>query len=181
MIEGVAFVSKDKGRVRLEYSAKGIAVVKQWEEKGKRILETVFDENGAVLQQKLLDMEGNGLEALIERELKEAAAREVKSMPYEDVKLKKPCPSCGSSSLERLDRSVSGDELPVVPIYLCKSCGKKSYHLTTRYLDYLISRNKNLFAQGELAKLDDNHDAFVNELEEYILRIFASKKIMRIR
>jgi predicted RNA-binding Zn-ribbon protein involved in translation (DUF1610 family) len=181
MIEGIAFVSKGEGRVRLDYSANGISVVKLWEAKGKRILETVFDENGAVLQQQLLNMKDSGLEAMIEHELRSIPAKEVKDRPYEDVKLKKPCPGCGSASLERCDRSVSGDELPVVPMYVCKSCGKKSYHLTAKYLEYLISRNKGLFEQDELAKMGDNHGAFVNELEEYILRIFASKKVMRIR
>ncbi len=181
MIEGIAFVAKGEGRARLDYSSNGIAVVKQWEAKGKRILETVFDENGAVLQQQLLDVEGSGLDAMMERELRNMPAKEVKSRPYEDVKLKKPCPGCGSNALERCDRSVSGDALPVVPMYLCKECGKTSYHLTTKYLEYLIGRNKNLFAQDELAKMDDNHDVFVNELEEYILRIFASKKVMRIK
>lgn len=179
MIDGVAFLSKGEGRVKLEYSSDGISVVKQWENRGKRILETVFDGNGAVLEQQLLDIDGSGLDGMIERELR--SMKEVKSKPYEDVKLKKPCPSCGNLSLERCDRAVSGGAVPVVPMYLCKGCGKMSYHLTTRYLGYLIGKNKNLFAQDELAKMDDNHDAFVNELEEYILRIFASKKIMRIK
>ena len=180
MIDGIAFVSKGQGRARLDYSSNGIVVVKQWEEKGRRILETVFDDSGAVLEQQLLDMGDSGLDALIERELRSVPAKEVKNRPYEDVKLKRPCPSCKSLSLERCDRSVSGDELPVVPLYVCRHCNKKSYHLTTKYLEYLISRNKNLFAQDELAKMDDNHAAFVKELEGYILRIFASKRIMRI-
>ena len=155
--------------------------MKQWEEKGKRILETVFDGEGAVLQQKLLELDSKGLEAQIEREIRSAAVPEVKSKPYEEAKLKKPCPNCGSSSLERCNQSVSGGDLPVVPIYLCKSCNKRSYHLTGKYLEYLITMNKGLFAQNELAEMGSRHDAFVNELEGYILRIFASKKISRIK
>ena len=51
--------------------------MKQWEEKGKRILETVFDGEGAVLQQKLLELDSKGLEAQIEREIRSAAVPEV--------------------------------------------------------------------------------------------------------
>jgi predicted RNA-binding Zn-ribbon protein involved in translation (DUF1610 family) len=180
MDDCAAFLSKDGCRTKLEYTANGLEVVKLWEKSGELTVETTFDRDGAVLQQQLLD--GNtDVEKKVKQELQSASVQAVREKPYEEVRLKKPCPNCGSDSLARCPRSVSGDPLPVVPVYRCKSCNKKSYHLNTAYLDYLVRSNTGLFEKGELQELESNRDAFITELEGYILRIFASKRITRIR
>lgn len=133
------------------------------------------------MQQQLLKLDKGQLDSRIKQELYNASIPATKEKPYEELRLKKSCPNCGSDSLIRYTKPVSGEEMPVVPIYLCKSCNRKSYHLTTAYLEYLIKSNTDLFAQSELLELNKKHEAFVKELEGYILRIFASKKIMRIK
>ena len=134
-----------------------------------------------MLKQQLLNLEGKLLDERIEQELSSASLRTTKEKPYDEVKLKKKCPNCGSSSLERCSRSVSGSEMPVMPIYLCGNCKKKSYHLTNTYLEYLVKANPGLFSKEELSEFDGRNEAFIGELQGYILRIFASKKIMSIK
>jgi predicted RNA-binding Zn-ribbon protein involved in translation (DUF1610 family) len=181
MEDCAAFLSRDGCRTKLEYRVNDLEVVKLWEKSSDGLVEITFDRDGTVLRQQLLEPEDADVEKRVKQELQSASLNAVKEKPYEDIRLKKPCPNCGSETLVRCSRSVSGDALPVVPIYLCKSCKKKSYHLNTSYLDYLVKGNTGLFEKNELSELERDHDAFITELEGYILRIFASKKITRIR
>ena len=151
-----------------------------WENVGDDLLETTFDSCGAVLQQQLLKLGELKLESRINEVLRSASITTTEDKPYEEVRLMKPCPGCGNDSLVRSAKSVSGDALPIVPTYTCKDCNAKSYHLKTEYLEHLVDVNKGLFDHDELLEHDKNRGAFIKELEEYILRIFASKKIKRI-
>lgn len=145
------------------------------------MLETTFDKNGAILKQQLLALDGKQLEERIKQELISASVQKTKERPFEEIKLNKKCPNCGSSSLTRCAKSVLGSEAPVMPLYLCSSCNTRSYHLTTTYLEYLVKNNPDLFAKEELSEFEKGNDAFISELQGYILRIFASKKIISIK
>lgn len=75
----------------------------------------------------------------------------------------------------------SKNTMPVMPLYYCTNCSKQSYYLTNTYLEYLIYNNKGLFTNKEQVELQNDEEAFIAELKEYIIRIFASKKIMQIK
>jgi transposase-like protein len=181
MDDGVAFISRSGNATKLEYRAKGSDIIRLWEQEAKGTVETTFDGEGAVLKRQLLELDKGQLDKRIQQELYSASVYTTEERPYEEVRLKKACPNCGSDALSRCTKSVSGGGMPVMPLYLCSNCNKKSYYLTTAYLEYLVRSNISLFAKEELPELDRNGKEFVKELEEYILRIFASKKIMRIR
>lgn len=100
--------------------------------------------------------------------------------PYEDVRLARPCPSCGSPGLMRYSDAFS-KEAPVMPTYYCSACKKRGYYLTDEYLEFLVDNNIALFNDAELRELTQDRSAFVSELKEYIIRIFAAKHVARIR
>lgn len=112
-----AFISRDGCRTKLEYRANGLDVVKLWERGSEGTVETTFDRDGTVLQQLLLGPDDAAVESRIDQELRLASVRVVSEKPYEEVRLKKSCPNCGSESLTRCARSASGETLPVVPLY----------------------------------------------------------------
>lgn len=134
-----------------------------------------------MLKQQLLELDSKQLDERIKKELHDMSVHAAKERPYESVRLKKPCPNCNTDSLVRYVESVPKPEMPVMPLYICSNCKKKSYYLTTAYLEHLIKNNTDLFSKAELSEFDKNSDAFIRELEGYILRIFASKKIMCIK
>jgi ribosomal protein L44E len=103
---------------------------------------------------------------------------------YERVKIKATCTKCGGENIERLmdqQEARSIREIPVVPLFLCKSCGSKFYSMSDAYLRQLISRKESLFEAKEMSERNINEDKFVKTLQEYIIRIFASKKIQRLK
>ncbi len=105
---------------------------------------------------------------------------------YEGVKINAKCSKCASLGLAReLDRSIpiGFNDVPVIPIFVCinSKCGQRHFSLTRDYLAVLVNGNRQLFESDELRELDENPQAAMDTLQEYIIRIFASKKISRIR
>ena len=181
MEEKAAFISRRGAKVKLEYKLNNADMIKLWEAQGDRVVETTFDSAGAVLHRQLLKSSRDKIESMVQSELDSASIRTAREKPFEDIRLNKPCPSCGSRSLSNYSKSASGESLPVVPIYMCKSCSSRSYYLSKDYLEYLVKVNADMFSQGELSEYGKDNGAFIRELDSYILRIFASKKIARIR
>ncbi len=103
---------------------------------------------------------------------------------YTGIRIEAQCSKCGNTGLLReLDRHAPSKitDVPVIPIFLCSKCGVRHYSLTDRYLGHLVSAGTDLFNDDELAEIGkDAHDA-VKALQEHVIRIFASKKIYRIR
>ncbi len=113
--------------------------------------------------------------------LKEANVSETKEAQYSDVKFSKPCPKCGQYELLRyVDAFAGKSDAPIMPLYHCNNCNTKSHHLTNEYLEYLVENNAALFDDKETSELSKDRSAFMTELKGYIIRIFASKKIMSI-
>lgn len=177
-----AYISRGNGATKLEYSENGSRITKLWEKMGEHTLETTFNSDGAILVQELTKLSDSGIDERISLILKSAGVVMLKDMRYEDVKLNKPCPKCASPGLSRhLDAFSTRQDIPVMPLYHCKSCGSQSYYLTDSYLEYLVLNNKSMFDVKELSELDANKQAFMEELKAYIIRIFASKRIMCIK
>jgi hypothetical protein len=102
---------------------------------------------------------------------------------YERVKVSSRCRKCSNEKVVReLDLATPAllREVPVVPIFRCLGCGERFYAMSEEYLSSLVKKNEGLFEREELGSRERDQGLFVNELNEYIIRIFASKKISRL-
>lgn len=179
-----AAVSRSKnGKVKLEYVQDGKKRTALWEPMCNGVVETIFDDSGAVLRQVLLpEKAGEGADCHMQRLISELKVMKTAEKEFSEVKINKKCPTCDSDSLVRFTEGITDTtKAPVMPTYICKSCNGKSYYLTDDYLEYLVSNNKEMFEPKELAEMEKDRGAFIHELREYIIRIFASKKIARIK
>ncbi len=171
------------GRIRTCFYGDGhgnVFCIAEPTRKGTLITELTGD--GEVLEQVLSEI--NDAERALSKHLTgyELSVTEVKE--YERVGVNAACDACGSRSIAREldDRVPEGvDNVPVVPIFVCGSCGAKYYQLGDTYLRRMVARKSGLFDKAELAELEENEAAFVDALQENVIRIFASKKIKRLR
>lgn len=183
MDQHTALVSRNEkaGKVKIEYYKNGERRIRLWEVYYDLTLETTFDKEGSILAQNASKFDSISLNNKIKDTMKEAMASNTQETPFTDIKLNKPCPKCGEYSLMRyVEAFASKGDLPVMPLYQCYMCSTKSYHLTNEYLEYLVSNNMMLFSEAEVAQMKSDRSAFMSELRGYIIRIFASKKIMNI-
>lgn len=168
----------ENGSIRLDYEKGGRQFIESFENLHVGVLHTSFNSNGEVLNQNLLKPTKNTV-SFAEEFASGLNSSTIKS-DYKEIRLKKSCPNCGKESLKRdLERNSGG--IPIMPMYKCDSCSARSYHLTDDYLEKLVHSNRILFDKKEAKMLDADSDAFVKEIREYIIRIFASKKVMSIR
>ncbi|MCL5099600.1 MAG: hypothetical protein M1158_00540 [Candidatus Marsarchaeota archaeon] len=167
--------------IRLDYGEHARTTM-LWEPINKDYaLETTFDAQGAILNQKLVRLNGHTIRDMVS-DFIESSGIESRESVYEEVRLGARCPKCGSPELRRSAQSASSpDNVPVMPMYVCQACGAKSYYLTDSYLKELVRHNKALFEPKELEELDGNEERFIKEIREYISRMFASKKILSIK
>ncbi len=177
-----AVLSKNgKGKARLDYIENGGKRTMLWERVRDGVIETVFDGNGIVVKE-LFHKSGDSAEVFADTFMKEKGIPKSERGQYSEVKIGKNCPGCGEDSLVRIAESAEDStKVPITPLYKCSKCGKRSYYLSGEYLDYLVVNNRALFSEQELKELDSDKEKFMTELKEYIIRIFASQKIMRIR
>ena len=168
------------GEVKLEYQLPDGKLCKLWEPMGGSILETTFDHEGGIMNQAVHRPEAS-IEELVSSEAKRQGL-ELREARFEAVRLEKSCPKCNSGPLSRHAEAFrSTNEIPVMPTYHCRGCGTRSYYLTDGYLDNLVKGNRIMFTDEELKQLDADERAFKEELKAYIIRIFASKRIMCIK
>lgn len=170
----------DAGAVQLEFLSQNRRNTVQWELVNGAVLESLFDADGGILRQKLHEnssKEGmSATSALLERFAEKEGIFVMGEREFREIKLKKGCPKCGK---EELKRELS--PVPVMPIYICSDCDSRSYHLTDDYLEYLVENNKELFDGKELQEMSGSREKFTAELKEYVIRIFASKRIACIK
>lgn len=91
---------------------------------------------------------------------------------------------CGScSAFRQLDalEPLKIKEVPIVPVFACSGCSRRYYSMSDEYVAGLVRANPDLFSAAELESMAGDEQAFINELQEYISRFMASKKISRIR
>ncbi len=142
---------------------------------------TKFTPDGEVLSQKAVRAT-NVVTALKEYagvdELKISSDRH-----YAPTRLNAVCNSCNRGELVReLDLSPPEQitEVPVVPIFVCTNCKKRFYTLTDEYLKSMVAANMHLFEHEELRERDTDEAMFIRTLQDYIVRMFAAKKISRV-
>lgn len=179
-MEDVQFSRGPRGEARFDYAADGERKTLLIEPIKEGILETLFDEEGGILKQIAIKGGAQTMESEVEGLLKRLVS--VGNTTYREVMLKKKCPHCGETGLVRAkDQSAGVSDVPIIPTYVCSSCGGKSYHLTDAHLKSLVSDSKTLFSDTELRELNNSEEEFLKELKEYIIRIFASKRIIAIK
>lgn len=166
--------------IKLEYNANGEKLIKIWETlSNKSILETTFSSEGGILNQRLLKSERSAREYadnFVEHE-----GLEPREGVYEDIVLGKRCPKCGGEVERYSKTALKSNEIPIMPMYVCRSCGAKSYYMTDSYLEHLISINSSLFSNIDIKAYKENSKDFINEIREHINRIFAARRIFEIR
>ena len=103
---------------------------------------------------------------------------------YSKVEVNATCENCGKKSISReLDLLEAGriSDVPVVPMFKCTNCSKKFYFMGEEYLKNLVSRNISLFEPEEIKLGGKDEVAFLKEIHEYMIRIFASKRLLRLK
>jgi hypothetical protein len=164
--------------VRVDYKKNASAFIETFEGINGRVLRTSFNYLGEILDQEIIDTNDDA-EALVDRFVSNFGM-EKKTVQYYDVNIRKKCPKCGAYALSR-SRAGFPSKIDVMPMYTCESCGNRFYDITNEYLLKLVKSNRNLFEQQEISIFDKEPETFLNELKGYIIRIFASKKIMEIQ
>ena len=154
-------------------------VTRLWEQRNGTVLETTFGARGEIIMQRLLS--GNRTTSDYFNEAVAETGTTPKHVDFKPVLLEKRCPKCGSEALVRKIEAFSGIEIPVMPLYYCKSCKSESFYLTDEYLNYLIDNNKEMFEKEETEKMVSDREEFAAELRRHIISIFASKKITNIK
>ena len=176
------FVSND-GRCRTDFysfdNQKEFAIA---EKTSLGILLSKFNEHGEILDQKY--SRGNEFLPALKNYISHVGEISTRDSAYKHVEVNAKCVSCNDRNIKReLDLVPARliGKVPVVPIYVCISCKKKYYSMSDRYLTTLVHANETFFEPEERKLKEKDEGAFVKELEEYIIRIFASKKITLIR
>ncbi len=175
----VAYRSRESRYRTASYVKDGRTAFCVAEGTGSGVLITEFDDNCGVLNQRLIRAKDAGSE--LEKYL--SSTVEVGNGGYERVVAKTSCTECKGQVVREFDlrEPKSIVEVPVVPIFVCTNCNKRFYSMTESYLRALVEGNPGLFESDELREKQENADVFINTLNEYIIRVFASKKIERLR
>jgi hypothetical protein len=168
--------------IKLEYELGGELLRALWEPKdGGYTLQTIFDRDGGILDQKLINLKGHDQKEVVEAFM-ESNGIEPKESVYEPITLHRECLSCHHKTLIRHASSEKKpSKIPIMPMYDCSNCGAKAYHLTDRYLKKLVVSNKELFEGMDMKEFEADEQKFINELKAYIIRVFASKHVLNVK
>lgn len=150
-----------------------------FERTGEGTLATEFMETGEILNMSYYH--SAGLHEVIEKSLGNVSIEDASA--YTGILLKSPCTACGAGPIQReldLVPPASISKPPVIPLFKCASCGKRFYAIRNEYLELLAEGNSGLFEKEELEEMSKDRATFINTLNEYVIRIFASKKISRM-
>jgi hypothetical protein len=181
--ETVVYRSKDNRLRTSKYKAASSEAFCVAEKTREGVLLSEFNSDGEILNQHYVKEKDHLARLISYLKLPEpVSVKEVDA--YERVAVKAKCSKCSSASLVRqldLVDPMSIADVPVVPMYICLKCSERHYSITDTYLRRLARMNTTLFSKEELAEMSKDEDSFVKQLYEYIIRIFASKKINRIK
>jgi predicted RNA-binding protein YlxR (DUF448 family) len=175
-------ISQDN-KIKLEYEDGAGRKVALWEPFSGGVMETIHNEHGAVLKQSMFkNKKNNILNERIGVILQSASITRTAECEYSEIRLAKQCPACGGAVLKRVsDFTQEMPNVPVMPTYECSGCKGRGYYLTDEYLEQLLTEQAKLFSRQEKKEMEENRAAFKAQLNEYIIRIFASKRILQIK
>ncbi len=166
----------EDGIVRVDHEAEGALISETFEAAAGGVLHSSFNSNGELLDQRLLRGAANADKRA--EDFVSGLRSEALPTDYSAIRLQKRCSKCGAPQLER-DTSGLDSDVRVVPVYVCGSCKARHFHLGDAYLSKLVKSNKALFSESEVAAFEKEPEIFMEELKEHIIRIFASKRIMK--
>jgi hypothetical protein len=171
-------ISRDKKspweRWRVDYCESGRPVTEVFEGYNGCVLKTVYNREGEILDRVLFRSDKTAKE--LSEGLANAKGSPV-SVEYREKEIEKRC-RCGGR-LKREDTVPVN--APVVPAYACLSCNARYFNITDEYLAKLIRYNKGLFDDREREELEGSPEEFKSELKDHIIKIYASKHIMKIK
>jgi len=149
---------------------------------GAGTLITRFKSGGDVLDQTC-EVSKDAKSVLCDYLKGEGAIDFTNSGAYERITVDAKCDRCKGEIARELDLKKPEEirSVPVVPIFVCKSCGRRFYSMTDVYLTRLARRQSSLFSANELREMEKNEREFMTNVREHVIRIFASKKITRLR
>ncbi|MDE1855942.1 MAG: hypothetical protein KGH49_01770 [Candidatus Micrarchaeota archaeon] len=173
------------GRYRTEpYFSNEVRAFAISEKTANGVLVSEFTEEGELLDQ--IYKKSNDPMVEIANHVKHIASeltiRSVES--YSGVEVRAKCDGCNGKSIKReMDLLAPPTilKIPVVPLFVCTNCKKKFYSMTPTYLRKLVARNTEMFEKNELEMRNAGEQAFIDEVQEYMVRVFASKKLTRIK
>lgn len=146
------------------------------------VLITDFNERGEVLDQfGCADMDiYRQARAHVSKFILDKEVRFVKCTGS-DISIK--CQECKIGTIKReFDLIDPKDMISIhtMPIFVCLNCNKKFISVTEEYVSALVKRNPNLFENSEVEEKNKDWDGFIKDLRQYIISVFAAKKIHRI-
>lgn len=148
------------------------------------VLVSEFSDKGEVLDQvyKKSDQTFKEIGEFLSPISKELQIEDVEAI--QKVATDATCEACKSKEIVRefdlIDISKVSD-VPVAPIFVCQNCKKRYYSMSKPYLRKLVERNPWLFEQKEIKERLKDEEAFITEIQEYMIRIFASKKLAMMK
>jgi len=142
---------------------------------------TEFFENGEVARQKYI--RSSNTEQELVKFLGEKVEITDTQKEYNRVKVKARCSVCGGEIARELDLKAPSEieNVPVVPLFVCTACNTKFYNMTDEMLKSLVAEHEDLFEKDEIEEKSKDEEAFIETLQANIIRIFASKKIYRLK
>jgi hypothetical protein len=171
------------GRLRTgHYLFKGETRFCLAEETGAGTLVTEFRPNGEVVGQVCVNAK-SAEDALAGRLEGTGVLEILDSGEYERIRVDASCAKCRGEIARELDLKPPREitSVPVIPMFVCVNCKSRYYVLADEYLDALVKNNSSLFGKDEIGERGKDERAFVNTLQEYVIRIFASKRISRLK
>ena len=102
---------------------------------------------------------------------------------YDGLKVNGRCLGCNSRNIKREFDLINPGEIrnvPVMPIFICLDCKSKLISVTDEYVSALAKRNPHLFEKSEIEEKGNDWDGFIRELKQYIISVFAAKRIKRL-
>ncbi|MDE1827540.1 MAG: hypothetical protein KGH65_00035 [Candidatus Micrarchaeota archaeon] len=173
------------GRLRSDfYDASGERVFAVAERTAHGILVSEFNQDGEVVDQayRKSNMALVELASFLKKAAEELQVEETDQ--YVSVRVNALCDDCRTDSIRRemeiLDPATV-TSIPVIPLFVCTRCGKKYYSMHPGYLKNLARRNSELFDGEEEKFRQRDEEAFMREIQEYMIRVFASKKLARMK
>ncbi len=175
----IKLYKKSEGRYITESYGEKNNIIKVYERTADGTLVTEIMKSNGVLSQNYF--KGTSISNILFREYKNDFLIEEKK-DLEKISLDKSCTFCSGKLFRELEflEPINIKVIPIVPIFRCSSCGKRFYSMTNQYLEKLVSENKELFEKDDIESFNKNKEEFINTLNAYIIRIFASQKIIRV-
>lgn len=182
---GITVYQSGDGRLRSAiYLSDGERVFATAEKVQQGVLVSEFNESGELLDQiyKKTDQPLREIAEHLGNFTNEIDV--AKAEAHLPIKARAICESCNGKEIVREFDTIDTKKVanvPVVPIFVCSGCKKRYYSMNPKYLKRLIARNPDLFKPEELKGSDVDEVAFMKEIQEYMIRIFASKKLAMMK